>query len=405
MLVKGNKYTNNISLLPISENYSLLSQINLNNNKSNYNVLSTVLNQNKHINMSMNNKLNKNMLQSHKHISDYDESKILKKLDIPLKLKLNLLQQEEEFKKANEYDYKELRKFFDKKNLIRKFRKSMLSPIKKQNKRWKNNLERYKIQKEEQQKLLEKKLEDKMNTREDKANNLLNANNKSKLKSKQENLKLKLISRQKVKQSLDKYYANIEKQRLETEEKVLNKLKRREINQEHNINNIKEYFQSIRLKSENRFNKNIDLLLKENKEKVKKVEQLKKDQFYNCYNSMLKNRKTFKVLKNKNTKARENAVRNQIEKDNIFNEQRNQTDIKLKEAEDRRINIKKENDLKLKNIIDKNTELMNSAIERKALIKNNEKRNIKELLYNQLNKLKKPIEKDFVHDLTKVNNQ
>ena len=423
MSTKGKLSTATLNIQTNPNNHSILSTLNIKNNKSNFNFNNNIASsgstqniQNKYKNSSLSNFNNLNNTSNMQIINNiinttkssipaFDDSRVLKNLDIPLKLKLNLKDQEEDFKKANDYDYQELKKFFDKKELIKKHRKKLLSPIKKQNKRWKNNLERYKVQKEQLHKELEEKLEKKILNRFEKAENVININKGSKLKDKEERIQQTKKSQEKVKESLKKYYKAVEDERKEIEDKVSKKLNNRAIRQEKNLEQIKKTFENLRLKSEERFNSNIKIINKENRNKLIEAENQKKEQFFHWYNAMWNNKKNINLLKNKHELARNKALNNQLYKEKKYEEQRLNTDIKLKEAELRRIKIKEENDNKIKKEMEKNNQLLENALQRKAELDHAVRDENKGVLYVQINKIKRPVDKDLSCDLNKSNNQ
>lgn len=321
--------------------------------------------------------------------------------DIPLKMKLNLQNQEESFQKINDYDYNQMIRFFRQNERIKKYRKKLLVPIKKQNQRWKDNLERCKWQKEEMFQKQRDKLEKKMEERSAKASELIFLNRSSKEKEKKSKLATIELSKKKIKDNLEKFYEETEEKRLETEKKVTLKLNKRVKNQERNIISIRKKFEKLRVEAENRHNKNMSEIYREDEYKKQKNKELKFKQFQNWYFQMQALKKNHQKKKDNNSKAQENAqyVQKQIEQDK--ENQRLEIERKLHEAEARKEKILQEKQKKLMKEIEHSNALLEQTKANKENL-NYFYRNLnRNLLDIQMSKIKKPIEKDFSMDLSK----
>lgn len=362
-------------------------------------------------------------------------------IEIPTKLRLNIKHQEEELCRINDYDYSIVIKDFRQYERIKTYKKKLLVPIKKQNKIWKDNQERYKYKKEEinerRREELEKKMwmKEKMEEKgkedgEDKVNNeyreLKNSrkvtaerqsyssiNKQSKvsyrddyivknqnISNEESNEKIKDID-SKLLKNQEKYKNQIEKFRLDTEKTVFERIKRRIQIKKQNENRKKKEIVKIHRNIEKRHKENMYQMKLKEDEKVEAYKGNKLKQYENWYFQIekLKKERMKKIRKNKQNKENfEYLIKKTEEKNNKLKEE---IELHLKSSEERRNRVFQRNQMMIEEKNMKRRELERKAMMNKLGIDENERKYREYVSKKQVDVLKSAMKMRFDVDLSR----
>lgn len=337
--------------------------------------------------------------------NNQSESDLLNQLELPMKVKISIQEQEGEFKKVNDYDYNQVLKQFRQVERIKKYRKKLLAPIKKQNSRWKDTLERSQDQKEEMIQRLKEKAEKKIAEKENRSASLKQNNQFERNMSKKNRIEKARSSQDKIKSNLNKFYEKFEKERLITEKIVGERLDKRAQNQIKNLSKIKKKFEEKRKSAEKRFDICITELENETKQKQEKTNENKLKQFQNWYFTMQSNKKKIIQKMDKQKTHKENAEYLQKTLEHKYEQQRLMTQQHLDNSERLRVANAEKKKKKIKEEIEKHKSLEKQTIQTKMNLIATNREIKKDLLKYQISKLAKSQEKDVSIDLNKSNLQ
>lgn len=338
-------------------------------------------------------------------LSKDSNSDLLCLLELPLKVRMSIEEQEGEFKKVNDYDYNQVLKQFRQIERIKKHRKKLLAPIKKQNNRWKDTLERYQDQKEELLHKLKDKAEKKITEKQSRSTSLRQSNQKERFEFKKSRLEKSRTSQNKIKANLDKYYEKMEKERMVTEKIVSDRLDKRAQNQEMHLRKIKKTFEEKRKSAEKRFNVCITEIENENKQKNEKTSENKLKQFQNWYFTMQSNKKKNIQKMDKQKSHKENAEYLQKSLEHKHEEQRMLTQQHLDNSERIRLANAEKKKARFKEEIEKHQTLEKQTFQNKQNLVEMNREIKRDILKYQISKLAKSQEKDVSIDLNKSNLQ
>jgi len=333
----------------------------------------------------------------------YEEQHSL--MEIPRKIDYNLKYQLSDFDFANKYDLDSTMKNFEKEDRIIKYKKDFIKPIKKQNKIWKRNLERCLEIKEENRENLIKSIVNKMKSKEKKTKDVLKAYKSERSKEKEKRLEVLRQSQEKIYENLNRFYKKMEEDRLETEVKVYEQLRKRSLRQAENIQRIKHKFEKKNKSSEKRFEMIHKKLLDERKRKEKEDEEKKFDNFSNWYFFFQGVRSQRKKIKSKQDQTRERAQELQKELDEKHEHQRLETENNLKLAEKKR--LKQQSERKhflMKKIEEDKIKFEKTKVNREFLVENN-RQFAKDVMKLQTNRILESYQKDKSMALSKCNQQ
>lgn len=313
--------------------------------------------------------------------------------DIPRKISFNLKYQENDFTNVNQYDFNQSIKKFEQHDRLMKFKKDMLRPIKKQNAKWRTNLIRCQFVKEDLLKKQKQKIQYKMNRKDEKMNDLFLLNTSLKSVEKNKKSKQSKVSKEKIKENLKIYYDKVEEDRLITESKVINILRKRQLKQIENIESIRDKFEKRNKSSEIKFRLNYQNILKENKIKEKQDQNQKFENFMKWYFFYQEEKKNLKNKNDKQKEIRKRCLELQKELENKYEHQRIQTDLTLKNSAEKRKNqiIQHYNELK-QNIELENINIMETLKRKNNIvlkIRNENKENLKKQREKILNSYEK----------------